>query len=80
LRVKVERLEHWVEQLGMVNEAGEPARVDFVELSSPPWGSAGECQVEVDDPSGRKVRISLKGSAVAHLGAILPALCGKEPA
>jgi len=80
LQLKVERLERWVEQLGPVGEAGELAGADFVELPSVSWGSPGECRVEVDNPSGRKIRIFLKGEAVAQLGAMLPALCGKDPA
>ena len=78
LQLNVERLERWVEQLGLARDPAESAGADFVELSSVSWGSPGECQVEVEDPSGRKICISLRGSAVAQLATVLPTLCGKE--
>jgi len=80
LQLNVERLEQWVEQLGLVCEPAESTGAAFVELPSVPLRSPGECRVEVEDPSGRRIRISLKGSAVAQLGTVLPALCGKESA
>ncbi len=54
--------------------------MQFLELLPMPWTATGECQVEVEDPSGRKLRISLTGSAVAQLPQLLPTLCGKEVA
>lgn len=78
LRLNVERLEQWVAQGRRGCGPGESADADFVELPSLPLGSPGECQLEMEDPSGRKVRISLKGAAVAQLATLLATLCGKQ--
>jgi hypothetical protein len=43
-------------------------------------GAPGECQVEIAEPSGRKLCISLKGSAVGQLASLLATLCGREVA
>jgi hypothetical protein len=80
LQVSAARLEQWVGRLGLIRGPAESAATDFVELPPVPWGSPGECLVEVEDPSGRRLRISLKGSAVAQLTSVLPALCSKDPA
>jgi hypothetical protein len=80
LQLDAGRLEHWVEQLGLSDGSKQPAGPEFVELAPMPWGPHGECQVEVEEPSGRKLRICLKGSAVAQLTRVLPALCGGEVA
>jgi hypothetical protein len=40
----------------------------------------GECQVEMADCSGRKLRIWLTGSAVAQLASVTATLCGKDSA
>jgi hypothetical protein len=63
---------------GAVRGAKEVAGAEFVELAPMPWGAPGECQVEVEQPSGRKLHTSFKGSAVAQLTGVLPTLCGRE--
>ena len=42
------------------------------------WGAPSEYRVEVAEPSGRKLCISLKGSAVGQLASLLATLCGGE--
>jgi hypothetical protein len=78
LQLSAERLEQWVEQLGLIRGRLESPGTEFVELPPMPWGGPGECQLEVEDPTGRKLRISLKGSAVAQLPTVLPTLLAKE--
>jgi hypothetical protein len=80
LQLDAQRLEQWVQRLGLACRPAEPAAVEFVELPPLAANAWGECHVEVEEPSGRKLRIWLKGSAAAQLGAVLPALCGKEAA
>ena len=53
------------------NSAGGPAAL---------WGTPGECRGEIEEPSGRKLRISRNGSAVGPLATVLPLLCDKEVA
>jgi 2-iminoacetate synthase ThiH len=65
LQVNAERLEQWVEQLGLPGGSNGSAGAEFVELSPMPWGPPGECQVEIEEPSGRKLRISLTLCTVA---------------
>jgi hypothetical protein len=78
LHVDAARLEHWVEELGLSDGAKEAVTPEFVELAPMPWGPPGECQVEIDEPSGRKLRILLRGSAVAQLPCLLATLDGRE--
>lgn len=80
LQLDAGRLEHWVEQRGLSDGVLQPTGPEFVELAPMPWGPHGECQVEVEEPSGRILRICLKGSAVAQLTRLLPSLCGGEVA
>jgi hypothetical protein len=79
LDVDLGRLRHWMRSV----EGGEPegAAPAFVEL--PPLanfagmadaGPAAECTLELEEPSGRKLRISLRGPATAQaleLGRVL---------
>ncbi|MFO7691663.1 MAG: hypothetical protein R6V57_01135 [Vicinamibacterales bacterium] len=80
LQVPAERLRQWVEQLGLASGPPKSAATEFVELAPVPWGAPGECQVEIAEPSGRKLCISLKGSAVGQLASLLATLCGREVA
>ena len=77
LGVDLERLRHWTRIAdGSVSEAAPAA---FVEL--PPLAEFGgmadataECTLELEEPSGRKLRISLRGPATAQaleLGRVL---------
>lgn len=79
LDVDLGRLRHWMQ----IVDGGEPhgAAAAFVEL--PPLAgfagitdadSAAECTLELEEPSGRKLRISLRGPATAQaleLGRVL---------
>ena len=78
LQVSAERLRQWVEQLGLTSGLPKPVGTEFVELSPMLWGASSECQVEVAEPSGRKLCILLKGSAVGQLASLLATLCGRE--
>ena len=42
----------------------------FVELPSPPWADSNECTLELEDPSGSKMRIHLRGIAAPDLAAL----------
>jgi hypothetical protein len=78
LQIPAERLRQWVEQLGLASGPPKSAATDFLELAPLPWGAPGECQVEIAEPSGRKLCIWLKGSAVGQLASLLATLCGRE--
>jgi hypothetical protein len=79
LGVDLGRLRHWMRSV----DGGEPqgAAAAFVEL--PPLaglagmadaGPAAECTLELEEPSGRRLRISLKGPATSQaleLGRVL---------
>jgi hypothetical protein len=78
LQLSAERLEQWVEQLVLLRGRLESLGTEFVERPPMPWRGPGECQLEIEDPTGRRLRISLKGSAVAQLPTVLPTLLAKE--
>ncbi len=80
LQLNPERLEQWVAEWERTRRPAESAPTEFVELPPVLWGAPGECLVEVEEPSGRKLRISLNGSAVGQLATVLPLLCDKEVA
>jgi len=80
LQVPAERLRQGVEQLGLASGPPKPPSTEFVELAPVSWGAPGECRVEIAEPSGRKLCISLKGSAVGQLASVLATLCGREVA
>lgn len=61
LQLRVGRLKHWMEQFGYAADGGSQAQ--FVELQPLLTGSTPECTLELEEPSGRKLRISLKGQA-----------------
>lgn len=79
LDVDLGRLRHWMRSV----DGGEPkgAAATFVELpplagfaAIPDAGPPAECTLELEEPSGRKLRISLKGPATAQaleLGRVL---------
>ena len=71
------RLKHWVHVLGCVGvegagREGEAASGGAQFLELPPLGlaSGGECTIELEDKSGRKVRILLKGPATREAVAL----------
>lgn len=72
LRLNATRLKEQMQRLdrGPASEGGPR----FVELSWPGVAPAPECILEAEDPTGKKLRIQLKGSATAQaasLGRIL---------
>lgn len=66
------RLRHWVQAVGGGESEAAPAA--FVELPALPGvagmadagAGASECTLEFEEPSGRRLRISLKGPATAQ--------------
>lgn len=64
LQLDVGRLKHWMRSFGCTQAA--VAASPFVELPPLVGGSTPECTLEWEDPSGHKLRISLKGQATAH--------------
>ena len=80
LRLDPDRLRHWMERLGLKEGAAE--RPQFVEL--PPLtplmaACPPECTLELEEPSGRKLRISLKGPATAQALQLGQLLWGNQP-
>jgi hypothetical protein len=73
-------VEQWADQLGLGRGVAGAVEAEFVELPALRLSPPGECQVEVEEVSGRKLRIWLTGSAVVHLASVAAALCGKEVA
>jgi hypothetical protein len=70
LQLDAKRLRQWMGTIGREASPSAP----FVELPPIPLGSAAECTFDVEDPSGRKLRICLKGEATSQalsLGQIL---------
>jgi hypothetical protein len=68
LRLDSGRLEAWLPPTPAAATEGEaPA---FVELPSVIMGPPAECALELEDASGRKLRILLKGPATAQALAI----------
>lgn len=76
LRLDARRLKQWMEQLQLSPpSAAQGAPAAFVDLSSMLAGATAECHLEVEETSGRKLRILLKGPAVSHAAAVIGALC-----
>lgn len=77
LQLDAARLRHWMGRLGLKEGAAE--RPKFVEL--PPLMAAcpPECTLELEEPSGRKLRISLKGPATAQALQLGQLLWGNQP-
>lgn len=65
LEIDAARLKQWMRSAGDSDAAATPP-IRFVELAPLPPDSTAECTLELEDPSGRKLRISLKGAATAH--------------
>jgi hypothetical protein len=64
LHLAEDRLRQWVRRLGNdVEEASSAQAAQFVELPSFDDSSTPKCTLEFEEPSGRKLRISLKGTA-----------------
>jgi hypothetical protein len=64
LRLDEDRLTQWMRRLDADAENASSAQAaQFVELPSLNHGSTPECILELEEPSGRKLRIALKGAA-----------------
>lgn len=66
LQLDRNRLEQWV-----AREAAPPPATEvgpaFVELPPLAWGHQAQCMLELEDASGRKLRISLSGDAIGQV-------------
>ena len=77
LRLDASRLGAWLPRTPAAATEGEaPA---FVELPSLIMGPPAECALELEDASGRKLRIMLKGAATAQALAIGQMLWRDQP-
>ena len=54
------------------------AEAEFLELPSAAWPGSGECTVELEDASGAKMRVHLKGFAVPDLAALTRSFWQRE--
>lgn len=68
LGLNLERLKQWVQRHGKNREAAEASNavspsVQFIELPPLNPDATPECTLELEEPSGRKLRISLRGPA-----------------
>jgi hypothetical protein len=63
LKLDLARLRNWMDRQAGAVENAEPT---FVELPPLPLGTAAECIVELEEPSGRRLRIALRGPATAQ--------------
>jgi hypothetical protein len=59
--------------------ATDAAGVTFLELPTSAWPGAGECVLEMEDPSGAKMRVHFKGAAAPDLVALSRSFWGSEP-
>jgi len=64
LKLDAARLKQRMRTVG--REANGTPSSSFVELAPLPGGSTAECTLELEHPSGRKLRICLKGQATAQ--------------
>ena len=51
----------------------------FVELTLPALAADGECHLELEQRDGTRLRVELRGAAVAHVEAVARALAGGSP-
>jgi hypothetical protein len=68
------RLRQWMERLGLKDSASEAATPQFIELTPLPLATAAQCRLEIDEPCGRKLRLSFQGPAVEQVAAVMAAL------
>lgn len=64
LRVDPSRLRGWMDSQDGMQSRGE--QQSFVELPALPFANPAECTLELEEPSGRKLRIALRGQATAQ--------------
>jgi hypothetical protein len=81
LRVDYYALKKRVEGAAAVIASKMPAEVaktQFVELPTAVWPGSGECTLELEDASGAKLRVHLKGFAAPDLGALTRSFWQRE--
>lgn len=76
LRLNYYSLKERVESAGRPGAAGPPAFVELVPTGLRPAGGAAECLIELEDPRGATMRISLKGPEPPDLAALSRAFWG----
>jgi len=74
LDLSAARLKQWIEELGLAGAASEAAPPQFIELTPLPLTTAAQCRLEVEEPGGRKLRLSFQGPAVEQVAAVVAAL------
>jgi hypothetical protein len=81
LRLNYYGLKKRVEQqgAGVVGAAGAEGEVPFIELAPLPSTSVCECLLELENASGARMRIQLKGVAVPDLAALSQAFWNGRP-
>lgn len=77
LQLDRRRLKQWLDRREAQRERQEP--IGFVELPPLPLGTAAECTLELEDPAGRKLQISLKGPATAEVLPLSQLLWREQP-
>jgi len=73
LRVDYYSLKKWVEGAPAVTASKMPGRAagaTFLELPPAAWPGPGECTLELEDTSGAKLRVHLKGFGAPDLAAL----------
>ena len=70
LRVDYYSLKKRVEGTPAATASKEPAGAAFLELPPPTWPGCGECTLELENASGAKMRVHLKGFAAPDLAAL----------
>jgi hypothetical protein len=78
LRLDYYALKKRVEDAASDREPGREGAATFIELPAPVSNDASECIVELEDPSGAKMRLHLKGGAVPDITALARSFWGIE--
>ena len=76
LRLDYYALKKRVEDAASDRESDREAAATFLELPVPVSNGAAECIVELEDPSGAKMRLHLKGGAVPDVTALARSFWG----
>lgn len=65
LGLNASRLKEWM-QVVEHESASSGSETAFIELPPLAMGSSGECVLELEEPSGRKLRVTLRGPAIGQ--------------
>lgn len=74
LRLDYKVLKRHVEAASAPGASGHASHQDFVELMPAPVASRADCVVQIEDPSGSRMRIELNGVAAADVVALTRSL------